>query len=117
MKYTLDMAEAGTPLDSIMIDCSHSDSLDENIALTRKYVSRAVSLGLATEAELGRLEGGEAGIATAVDSQLTDPEVADRFIEETGIQILAPCIGNRHGHYVQPPDFRRVLVECAWKIG
>jgi hypothetical protein len=55
-------------------------------------VARAVKLGLATEAELGRLEGGEAGIATAADSQLTDPDVAERFIEETGVQILAPCM-------------------------
>jgi hypothetical protein len=40
----------------------------------------------------GRLEGGEAGIATAVDSQLTDPDVAEHFVNETGVQILAPCM-------------------------
>lgn len=38
------------------------------------------------------MEGGEAGIATAVDGQLTDPEVAEHFVKETGIQILAPCM-------------------------
>lgn len=52
--WTLDMAEAGTPLDSIMIDCSHADTLEENIEKTKGFVARAVKLGLATEAELVR---------------------------------------------------------------
>lgn len=68
--WTLDMAEAGTPLDSIMIDCSHSvcrldtgpcllqlnwlqqESLEENMQKTKVHVARATALGLATEAEL-----------------------------------------------------------------
>jgi fructose-bisphosphate aldolase class II len=52
IEYTLDMAEKGTALDSIMIDCSHADTLEENITKTKGFVSRAVKLGMATEAEL-----------------------------------------------------------------
>ena len=58
------------------------------------------------EVELGRLEGGEAGLRVISDSKLTDPKKAARFIKETGASILAPSIGNLHGSYIDPPNFR-----------
>jgi fructose/tagatose bisphosphate aldolase len=41
---------------------------------------------------------------------LTDPDEARRFVEETGIDVLAVAIGNAHGHYTSLPrlDFERL---------
>jgi ketose-bisphosphate aldolase len=50
--------------------------------------------GVAVEAEVGHLPDGTAG--TRNGSQLTDPELAARFIQETGIDLLAVSVGNVH---------------------
>lgn len=50
--------------------------------------------GAAVEAEVGHLPAGTA--ATRNGGQLTDPELAARFIQETGIDLLAVSVGNVH---------------------
>jgi ketose-bisphosphate aldolase len=50
--------------------------------------------GAAVEAEVGHLPAGTA--ATRNGGQLTDPESAARFIQETGIDLLAVSVGNVH---------------------
>jgi ketose-bisphosphate aldolase len=50
--------------------------------------------GVAVEAEVGHLPDGTAG--TRNGGQLTDPELAARFIQETGIDLLAVSVGNVH---------------------
>ena len=50
--------------------------------------------GVAVEAEVGHLPDGTAG--TRNGGQLTDPELAARFIQETGIDLLAVSAGNVH---------------------
>lgn len=85
---------------------------EENIAIARPYVERANRAGVAVEVELGRLEGGEAGLRVISDAKLTDPSKAETFITQTGASILAPSIGNLHGSYLSPPNFRQnILVE------
>lgn len=77
-------------------------SLDENIAQTKEVVAYARQCGrdVLIEGELGyigtsskvldeRPEG--AGI------ELTSPEDAARFVTETGVDLLAPSVGNLHG--------------------
>jgi fructose-bisphosphate aldolase class II len=54
---------------------------EENIAIARPYVERAAKCGVAVEVELGRLEGGEAGLRTISDAKLTDPAKASAFID------------------------------------
>lgn len=107
----LDWAEQGVALDSIMIDCSHFDTDEENIKMAKPYVERANKLGMAVEVELGRLAGGEAGVRVIEEGMLTKPEKAERFLTELGAQMLAPSIGNIHGRYVNPPDFKLELLE------
>ncbi|KAJ9480359.1 putative Fructose-bisphosphate aldolase (putative) [Pseudozyma hubeiensis] len=107
----LDWAEQGVALDSIMIDCSHFDTDEENIAMAKPYVERANKLGMAVEVELGRLAGGEAGVRVIEEGMLTKPEKAERFLTELGAQMLAPSIGNIHGRYVNEPQFRLDLLE------
>ncbi|KAE8818579.1 Fructose-bisphosphate aldolase [Hordeum vulgare] len=55
------------------------------------------------EAELGRLSGTEDGLTIEeYEARFTDIAQVDQFIDETGIDALAVCIGNVHGKY--PPS-------------
>lgn len=54
--------------------------------------------GLAVEAEIGRLSGTEDGLTVSeYEARLTDPLRAAEFVAETGVDMLAVCIGNVHG--------------------
>ena len=84
---------------SVMIDASHHP-LEENIAETLKCVEAAHAVGVSVEAELGRLGGIEEDInVSEQDAFLTDPDEAERFVSETGIDYLAVAIGTSHGAY------------------
>ncbi|TPX17106.1 uncharacterized protein E0L32_003224 [Thyridium curvatum] len=85
--------------DSIMCDMSHYEK-EENLRLTTELVNYCHERGIATEAEPGRIEGGEDGVAETVDLEgvLTTPEQAEEFVA-TGIEMLAPAFGNVHGEY------------------
>lgn len=97
-------------LKSVMADGSHL-TYPENLAFTRVVVMAARPLDAAVEAELGRLSGTEDGLTVPeYEALLTDPEQAQAFVAETGIDALAVCIGNVHGHYRGEPklDFERL---------
>jgi fructose-bisphosphate aldolase class II len=87
------------PFDSIMVDMSHHD-MATNLAKTKELVEYCHARGIATEAEPGRIEGGEDGIADTADLEgaLTTAEQVHDFIA-TGVDFLAPSIGNVHGEY------------------
>lgn len=89
--------EAG--FDSIMCDTSHSERA-ESLALTRELAAYCRARGIAVEAEPGRIEGGEDGVAETADlgGVLTTPEQALEFVD-AGIDLLAPAFGNVHGEY------------------
>ena len=85
--------------DSIMVDGSMFEE-EENIKYVRSVVDRARAKNITVEAELGRMEGGEDGIPfLELESVLTKPEHAARFVRETGTHYLAPSFGNVHGPY------------------
>lgn len=93
---------------SVMIDGSLQEdgksprTWDENVAITKKCVEAAHAVGVPVEGEFGMLgqigsdieEGGEG---------LTDPDMAARFVEETGIDMLAVGIGTAHGLFKGTP--------------
>jgi fructose-bisphosphate aldolase class II len=87
------------PFDSIMVDMSHYE-MDENLAKTQTLVKYCHDRGISTEAEPGRIEGGEDGVAETADLEgvLTTPDEAELFVN-TGIDMLAPAFGNVHGEY------------------
>ncbi len=88
---------------SVMIDASTSP-LEENIAKTRRIVDIAHVVDVDVEAELGHVptgDGSEEGGGAKIF--LTDPEEALRFVEETGIDLLAVSIGTIHGLYREEP--------------
>ncbi|KAK7209508.1 hypothetical protein V2G26_016686 [Clonostachys chloroleuca] len=93
------LAADNLPFDSIMVDMSHYE-MDENLAKTKTLVQYCHDRGIATEAEPGRIEGGEDGIADTADLEgaLTTEEQVEDFIA-TGIDFLAPAFGNVHGEY------------------
>ncbi|KAK7517311.1 fructose-bisphosphate aldolase [Phyllosticta citriasiana] len=96
VRRAADMAHG---FDSIMIDMSHYERA-RNLELTRELAAYCASRGIATEAEPGRIEGGEDGIEDTADLEavLTTPADALDFAE-TGIDWLAPAFGNVHGSY------------------
>jgi fructose-bisphosphate aldolase class II len=95
---------------SVMFDGSRL-SYEENISHTTKVVELCHSVGVTVEGELGNV-GGLEGDAYAQDDTTvyTDPEQASRFVEQTGIDALAPAVGTCHGLYTREPqlDFPRL---------
>ena len=86
-------------------------SYEENVENTRIAVAMAKQYGANVEAEIGQLasrEGGEE--ENAVGPVYTDPELAETFCKDTGIDALAPSFGTAHGIYKSKPvlDLDRV---------
>ncbi|MGE3166660.1 MAG: class II fructose-bisphosphate aldolase [Planctomycetota bacterium] len=95
---------------SVMMDGSLTEdgkspaSYEYNVRVTREVVQMAHAAGVTVEGELGCLGGIEdghgAGLSDAeVKSHLTDPEQAQQFVAETGVDALAVAIGTSHGAY------------------
>ena len=85
---------------NIMIDAS-KQVYEENVRQTKEVVDYCHRMGdISVEGELGTVSGVEDQIKVSEDeAALCDPETAVRFVEETGIDILAPAIGTAHGIY------------------
>lgn len=95
---------------SVMIDGSKLP-LEQNIALTNKVIEAVRPLGVSVEAELGKIGGTEDDITVSEREALfTDPEEAERFVQETHADALAIAIGTAHGQYKGVPklDFERL---------
>lgn len=80
-------------------------SYEENVLATKECVNYANNSGrdVLVEAELGNigqssklLDEVPEGVATS-DEFLTTPDEAKRFVDETGVDLLAPAVGNMHG--------------------
>lgn len=95
---------------SVMIDCSLKP-LEENIEITKNVVKLAEHFGACVEAELG-VVGGNEGDSEEHIITCTDPDIAKRFAEETGITALAVAIGNAHGNYPVLPELRFDVLEA-----
>jgi len=92
--------------DSAIIDAVKLP-LEENIILTKKCVEYAKELNqkegrdILIEAELGFI-GQSSKLLDAIpegvsEATMTKPENAKYFVEQTGIDLLAPSVGNIHG--------------------
>jgi tagatose 1,6-diphosphate aldolase GatY/KbaY len=95
---------------SAMIDASR-DAYEDNVKRVQQVVAYAHRYDATVEAELGRLVGKEDDVEVKeVEKSYTDPDVAVRYVEETGIDSLAVAIGTAHGLYHGKPklDFERL---------
>ena len=81
---------------SVMIDASKYP-YEENVRITKEVVDYAHSKGVTVEAEIGHVGGIEDNIAS--DIVLADYDECLRFVNDTGIDSLAPAIGTVHGIY------------------
>ena len=90
-------AEAG--FDEIIFDNS-SLPMDQNIANTKEAVAaiRAINPNIVIEGEIGYIGSNSEIIAAApANLALSTPEEAVKFVTETGVDVLAPAVGNMHG--------------------
>lgn len=105
---------------SVMYDAS-AKSFEENAEETKEIVKIAHAVGASVEAELGHIftsevVHGEGGSADSkddyddLDDIYTDPEVAKKFVELTGVDCLTVAFGTTHGVYLTEPklDLPRV---------
>ncbi len=98
--------QTGKPLfSSHMLDLSE-ETLEDNIAISKKYLARMSKIGMSVEVELGVTGGEEDGVDnTGIDSSklYTQPEeVADMYkalMEVSPDFTIAAAFGNVHGVY------------------
>ncbi len=109
MEKIKEAVEAG--FDAVLFDAGKLP-LEENIQKTKEVVEwvRATRPEVLVEAELGYIgssstimEGIPEGAAVNKED-LTKPEDAARFVKETGIDLLAPAVGNLHGMFKDAPN-------------
>jgi fructose-bisphosphate aldolase class II len=101
---------------SVMMDGSlHEDGktpadFQYNVTITRQVVELAHPSNVSVEGELGCLGSLETGMGDQEDGHgaegmlshdqlLTDPDEAEQFVAETGVDALAVAIGTSHGAY------------------
>lgn len=96
---------------SVMIDASKYP-LEENIAYTKKVVEVAHAVGVTVEAELGKIGGTEDDITVDErDATFTNPDEAERFVRETGVDYLAIAVGTAHGVYKGVPKIQYDIIK------
>lgn len=102
LERVMEAIDAG--FDAVIFDGAKLD-MDENIRITKKCVEYAKKSGkdVIVEGELGYI-GSSSKIldsipegAASTDDQMTTPSDASRFVRETGVDLLAPAVGNIHG--------------------
>jgi fructose-bisphosphate aldolase, class II len=91
---------ANAGFDSVGVDFS-ALPFEQNVARTKETVEaiKAINPAILAEGEIGDIgTGSEIHESAQADfSKLTSPEEARQFVEATGIDVLAPSVGNRHG--------------------
>ena len=97
---------------SVMFDGS-GEPFETNVRKTTEVVDYCHRrAGVYAEGELGAIGGREDDITrTAAEAQLCQPRQVLDFVQQTGVDWLAPAIGNTHGFYkTQNPvlDFERL---------
>ena len=81
---------------------------EENLKNTKLAVAMAAKYGASVEAELGSMGKRESGAGDGTGQEddtkiYTDPELAAKFVAETGIDALACSFGTTHGIYLKKP--------------
>ena len=84
-------------VDSVIIDGANK-SFEENVTMAKEVVEYAKGKNILVEAELGFI-GQSSKVLDRIPEGVTEtnPEDAKSFIEQTGIDLFAPAVGNVHG--------------------
>jgi fructose-bisphosphate aldolase class II len=120
LAHALDVAKAG--FDSVVFDLS-ALPFEQNVRQTKEAVEalKAINPTILVEGEIGDIGTGSEIHETAPDLSkgLTSPQQAKEFVEATGIDILAPAVGNMHGmlkSMVQGQTRKRLDIERIAEI-
>jgi ketose-bisphosphate aldolase len=92
--------------DSVMIDASEK-TFAENVKVTAQVVKLAEKYNANVEAELGYVA--KLGQVQQIH-QYTQPEDAQKFVQQTGVNALAIAIGSAHGFYKETPKLQLELL-------
>jgi ketose-bisphosphate aldolase len=94
---------------SVLFDASELP-VEENQRQTIEVVKQAHHYGAAVEGEIEAITGVEDDHGSDDEAHRESLETSLTFIEETGVDVFAPSIGNAHGSYKTTPviDFDRV---------
>jgi len=116
----IEAAKAG--FDAIVVDFS-ALPFEQNVSNTKDAVEaiKAINPAILVEGEIGDIGTGSEIHETAQREfkSLTTPEEASRFVQSTGIDVLAPAVGNMHGmveSMVQGKTKKRLDVERIAQI-
>jgi fructose-bisphosphate aldolase class II len=94
----VEAARAG--FDAVVIDFS-ALPFDENVSRTKETVEaiKAINPAILAEGEIGNIgTGSEIHETVSYDFRnLSTPEESRQFVDSTGIDVLAPAVGNMHG--------------------
>jgi tagatose 1,6-diphosphate aldolase GatY/KbaY len=88
---------------SVMLDYS-TRSFSENVRALADVVRTARPLAVTVEGEIGRI--GKADEVTSEGSRssvMTDPVEASEYVKQSGVDLLAVSVGNKHGYYQGDP--------------
>ena len=113
---------AKAAFDSIVFDRSELP-FDQNILETERAVKalKSINPSILIEGEIGEIgTGSEIHDETISNLSLTTPEEAKEFATATGIDILAPAVGNTHGlsrSMVQGEAQKRLDIDRIAEIG
>jgi fructose-bisphosphate aldolase class II len=94
----IEAAKAG--FDSVVFDLS-ALPFEDNLRQTREAVKvlKGIQPEIVIEGEIGDIGTGSAirNLEDASEKSLTSPDEARQFLQATGIDVLAPAVGNMHG--------------------
>ena len=100
---------------SIMFDGSKM-TMDENIRETKALVAYAAEKEVHMEGEVGVIMGTEDHIVSDVSRLASYDETVD-YMEQTGVDMIAPAIGTAHGLYGGKPQINYDLVKALSDLG
>lgn len=114
LQQALDMGFTGIMYDGSVLP------YEENRENT-KAAAMAAKTGAGVEAELGSMGKRESGAGDGTGAEdetkiYTDPALAKRFVEETGIDALACSFGTTHGIYLTKPKLDFDVVRKVRKL-
>ena len=95
---------------SVMLDFS-TQSFADNAAALREVVALSRPRGITVEGEIGTIgKADQKTVEAGASSAYTDPADAARYVAETGVDLLAVSVGNKHGFYQGEPHLEFELL-------
>jgi fructose-bisphosphate aldolase, class II len=120
LEKAVEAAKAG--FDSVVIDFS-ALPFDKNVSSTKETVEaiKAINPAIVAEGEIGNIGTGSEIHETVSNDfrNLSTPEESRQFVDATGIDVLAPAVGNMHGmlkSMVQGTAKKRLNIERIAQI-